>query len=156
MNFLKILHLLVCQRCTLSHRFKSLTEAIDLDEYLPPETLSWCQSTLAGLGYPSELTGSEFVENKGERCHLQAYMDLRRAGRAHIDSRAEPRLKLCEGYRLEGNSKARAILNDVVVRRLQEAGGDTLHALADSFIDGETLLTQYGEEGLIVDADFED
>lgn len=153
MNFLTTLHLLVYQRCTLPPCFKSLTTTIDLDEYLPPETLSWCQSTLADLGYPPELTGSEFVEDTGERRHLQAYMDLRRACRAHIDSRAEPRLRLCEGYKLERDSTARVILNDVVVRRLQEGQGGTLNALADSFVDGGALLAQYGDEGSIADAD---
>jgi hypothetical protein len=107
------------------------------------------------FGYPAKLTGSEFVENTGERLHLQAYMDLRQACRTHIDSGAQPKLRLCEGYRLERDSTARAILNDVVVRRLQEASEDTLHALADSFADSETLLTRYVEEGLAVDADLE-
>jgi len=86
-------------------------------------------------------------------------MDLRHAGRAHIDSKAEPRLRLCEGYKLKGDSTARAILNDVVVRRLQEGvegAEDMLHALADCFDDGETLLAEYGEEdgeaGLTVNA----
>jgi hypothetical protein len=82
-------------------------------------------------------------------------MDLRQACRVHIDSRAQPRLRLCEGYRLEKDSTARAILNDVVVRRLQEGAEGTLHTLADSFVDGETLLTQYREEGLTFDVDFE-
>ena len=138
--------MLVRRSCTPPACFESLTSIIDLDEYLLPDTLNWCQSTLTDLGYPSELTGYEFVGNTGERYHLQAYMDLRRASRAHIDARAEPRLRLCEGYRLRADSTARAILNGVVVRRLQEAAGDSLHTLANSFNDGESLLTQFGDE----------
>ena len=89
-------------------------------------------------------------------------MDLRYAGRAHIDSRAEPRLRLCEGYKLKADSTVRAILNDVVIRRLQEGvegAEDMLHILADYFDDGETLLIEYGEEdreaGLTVNAGLE-
>jgi len=36
---------------------------------------------------------------------------------------------------------------------LQEAAADTQNALADSFIDRETLLSRYGDEGLIVDVE---
>jgi len=45
-------------------------------------------------------------------------MDLRHAGRAYINSRAEPRLRLCEGYKLKADSTVRVILNNVVIRRL--------------------------------------
>lgn len=83
-------------------------------------------------------------------------MHLRQACRVHIDAGTQPRLRLCEGYRLGGDSTARAILNDVVVRRLQEVGGDSLHALADSFTDSEALLMRYREEGLTDDADIQD
>jgi len=54
--------------------------------------------------------------------------------------------------RLEGDSTARATLNDVVVCRLQETAADTQNTLADSFINGETLRSRYGDESSIVDA----
>lgn len=64
---------------------------LDLDEYLPEQTLEWCRRTVERLGYPYELTGSE-ITSSGERIHRLTYIALCEETRSHIATRQFPEL----------------------------------------------------------------
>jgi hypothetical protein len=52
---------------------------VDMDEYLPKDTLNWCQSKLVELGYErGEISSTEFNLAVQLRRHEQAYRELRR------------------------------------------------------------------------------
>lgn len=70
-----------------------------MDEYLPPETLSWCRAKLIELGYADQ-TADLLVDGRrcdfdGNRTHTQAYLDLREEVTNHmLHGNYQP--KLCE------------------------------------------------------------
>jgi hypothetical protein len=61
---------------------------LDLDEYLPEQTLQWCGDTLQELGYDRIVDGSATTEN-GSRVYRLAYLALRDATRDHIQHGCE-------------------------------------------------------------------
>ena len=71
-----------------------------MDEYLPPDTLSFCQQQLNALGFPEAVDGRQFDEH-GQRIHHQAYLQLRAVLREHIEQGLEPALRETEKPRLE-------------------------------------------------------
>jgi hypothetical protein len=69
--------------------------AIDIDEYLPHDTLIWCKSQLADIGInPSSLTEGTSKPD-GSRLYIEAYHRLRLTVRRHITGgNSSPRLGL--------------------------------------------------------------
>jgi hypothetical protein len=63
---------------------------LDIDEYLPKETLHWCQQKLNELGYANLTTADAFPD--GDRQHCTAYIALRECVKAHILSKEAPLL----------------------------------------------------------------
>ncbi|KAF7957992.1 hypothetical protein EAE96_003559 [Botrytis aclada] len=65
-------------------------EEWDINEYLPPDTIEFCQDFVQSLGYdlntmkPSDTTG------QGELVHVLVYHSLRKYLQRHIDSNREP------------------------------------------------------------------
>lgn len=75
---LKLIHLL-------------LILSIDIDEYLPGQTLEWCRSILTEFGF-SDLKYEDVFTN-GDRIHTQAYLQLRNCINDHIISGSQPFLE---------------------------------------------------------------
>lgn len=67
-----------------------LTILLDIDEYLPEQTLNWCQMKLHELGYPSLKIEDVFPD--GSRHHCSAYLELRECLKEHIASGEAPQL----------------------------------------------------------------
>jgi hypothetical protein len=65
---------------------------LDLDEYLPPATLGWCNNQLQRLGFNSEIDGSA-VNDNGDRSHKLAFIALRDAARHYALSGMQPYLE---------------------------------------------------------------
>jgi hypothetical protein len=65
--------------------------SIDIDEYLPGQTLEWCRSILTELGF-SDLKYEDVFTN-GDRIHTQAYLQLRNYINNHIVSGSRPILE---------------------------------------------------------------
>jgi len=101
------------------------------------------------------MTGEEYNQESGNRLHVQAYKELRRACRHHIDSRAGPTLRLCVGYKLGKATHAWLTLRETVVRRLQEESQQAVNALAESFADGDELFERFrlGSPNFIYDSE---
>jgi hypothetical protein len=56
--------------------------SFEIDEFLPPGVLAWCQQTLATLKFDN-LDGRQ-VNDAGQRRHRLAYIDLREQAHQHI------------------------------------------------------------------------
>jgi hypothetical protein len=69
---------------------------VDIDEFLPPDTLEWCRAKLTELGFnPNTLDGAGTTET-GARQHSTAYLQLRVAASAHIAAGLAPILEQSE------------------------------------------------------------
>jgi len=68
----------------------SLTIFLDIDAYLPDETLNWCHIKLQRLGYSSLKLGDVFPDSS--RHHCSAYLELRQCIKEHIASGEAPQL----------------------------------------------------------------
>ncbi|KAL3712159.1 hypothetical protein TMatcc_000855 [Talaromyces marneffei ATCC 18224] len=66
----------------------------ELDEYLPLDTLNWCQQKLHSQGF--ERIRLEGLNENGERTHFIAYLYLRDQINLHIATQSEPQLRECE------------------------------------------------------------
>ncbi|EEA18591.1 hypothetical protein TMatcc_005566 [Talaromyces marneffei ATCC 18224] len=66
----------------------------ELDEYLPLDTLNWCQQKLQSQGF--ERIKLEDLNEHGERTHFIAYLYLRDQINLHIATQSEPQLRECE------------------------------------------------------------
>jgi len=90
---LKILNVGVCFICNLTRTIIDYARS-DIDEYLPPITLEWCQQqmTLFNIDLSDLQTGE--LDDSGNRLHVKAYHYLHHAIKAHIESRELP--ILCE------------------------------------------------------------
>uniref|UniRef100_A0A093UTS1 Uncharacterized protein n=1 Tax=Talaromyces marneffei PM1 TaxID=1077442 RepID=A0A093UTS1_TALMA len=75
----------------LLSQFLDRTTPWDIDEYLPSETLHWCQSTLDELGFSNIELKDIFPS--GEHQHCEAYIQLRDCIQRHITSGIEPNLE---------------------------------------------------------------
>lgn len=64
----------------------------EIDEYLPPQTLDWCDNQLEEAGYSLPIGGGDYNQDTGDKLHLQAYRLLRDAARSHIRERRVPTL----------------------------------------------------------------
>lgn len=69
---------------------------VDVDEYLPPETLTWCQRKLQGWGFDLENVDMDEYFPDGTRAHCRAYLRLRDTVRDHLRSGEPPRLRESE------------------------------------------------------------
>jgi hypothetical protein len=69
---------------------KITNSLLDIDEYLPEQTLNWCQMKLHELGYPSLQLEDAFPD--GSRHHCNAYLELRECLKEHIASGEAPQL----------------------------------------------------------------
>src|SRR5271168_402265 len=82
------------------HRYFGRTyKILDINEYLPKETLDWCRDQLASYDIdPDSLSGADIDperEDEGERLHTRAYALLRPVVRAHMRTGALPLLSTC-------------------------------------------------------------
>jgi hypothetical protein len=59
---------------------------IDINEFLPRETLEWCHWKLMSYGVNMADIRMGDADGNGDRLHIQAYHQLRYAVRAHIAS----------------------------------------------------------------------
>jgi hypothetical protein len=57
----------------------------DMEAYLPPETLHWCQSEIRRLGYPDLIKRGHTLAD-GRRMHFACFLDLREAINRHYHS----------------------------------------------------------------------
>jgi hypothetical protein len=64
-------------------------DAIDIDEFLLPETQAWCDQQLETLGFNGQIPEGELY-----RPHLGFYLELRQRVREHILGQQEPQLGL--------------------------------------------------------------
>lgn len=78
------------KHCTLTVIVVRLTSTADLDEFLPAETLAFCDSFLQSCDFVLPITGQQFEATDGRKVHLDAYLSLRDCLRAHILSGVEP------------------------------------------------------------------
>jgi hypothetical protein len=76
--------------CTIRIWLKS---SIDIDEYLPKETLDWCILQLSMYNIDLSTLNSGDTILGGLRAHTQAYLYLRDIVRRHHDSGATPYLQ---------------------------------------------------------------
>lgn len=65
-------------------------EQVDIDEFMTPITMQWCEQQLAALAFTPDLRTEEDLK----RPHLQIYIHLRDLVKAHIESQQEPHLEL--------------------------------------------------------------
>ena len=68
---------------------------VDIDEYLPRQTLSWCHVTLQKCGFDLQSITGAAVTQSGERVHQRAYLFLKDAATQYVASGVEPRLMEC-------------------------------------------------------------
>ncbi|KAK6429957.1 hypothetical protein LTR95_013891 [Oleoguttula sp. CCFEE 5521] len=66
----------------------------DLDEYLPYDTMQWCDNALRDLGFAS-LDGRQFTADRQKRLHELAYNQLRDTIQAHLDAGNNANLSQC-------------------------------------------------------------
>lgn len=67
-------------------------QGLDIDEYLPAETLRWCEDSLAAHGFPRKVDGAA-VDADNNRIHKLAFFALRDHARAHVARGRLPELK---------------------------------------------------------------
>lgn len=67
-------------------------EDLDLDEYLPPNTLRWCGDELERRGFAREIDGSA-TNDSGERIHKLAFYALRDTARQYVLRGTQPPLE---------------------------------------------------------------
>ena len=111
--------------------------ALDINEYLPPETYRWCTQALTLAGFSTQLNGTEFNRTTGERTHTLAYLSLRDKIAEHIDSQQEPMLSLCSPLTLQRGALARLV---PTVQEFRDWMGPSYNDYADlvrQFLDGE-------------------
>jgi hypothetical protein len=68
---------------------------IDIDAYLPPETLKWCRDRLLESGVNLEEVQGSTTSIDGSRIHHQVYLTLRPLVRQHIFDGNQSNLGLC-------------------------------------------------------------
>jgi hypothetical protein len=72
---------------------------LDLDEYLPKETLAWCYRELASYGIDLQTLATADIdlrdENFGEKLHVCVYSHLQAIVQKHIRAERAPYLVLC-------------------------------------------------------------
>jgi hypothetical protein len=72
---------------------------LDINEYLPKETLDWCRDQLASYEIDLDSLSAADIdperEDEGERLHTRAYALLRSVVRTHIRTGTLPLLSTC-------------------------------------------------------------
>jgi hypothetical protein len=63
---------------------------LDIEEFLPKETLEWCYAQLRGIGIDPENLQATDPQNLGQKVHVAAYQQLRTIVRGHINSGEAP------------------------------------------------------------------
>jgi hypothetical protein len=65
---------------------------LDINEFLPTETVRWCLTKLHGLGIDPENLQLTDPQNPSQKVHVAAYQQLRTIVRGHINSEEAPYL----------------------------------------------------------------
>lgn len=65
---------------------------LDINEFLPTETLRWCLTKLHGLGINPENLQLTDPQNPSQKVHVAAYQQLRAIVRGHVNSGEAPYL----------------------------------------------------------------
>jgi hypothetical protein len=128
--------------------------AIDINEYLPSDTLTWCTEQLAGEGINLPGLQEGIIKPDGSRLHVHAYHRLRDIVRRHIAAgNVYPRLHLCPKVRIgteevqrNGSRLGRLIVENydfVQVVRQRELEANPQEVAEGGFLSGE----ESGEEG---------
>lgn len=82
--------------------------ALDIDEYLPHDTLEWCKVQLADLGIDLASLSEGTIKPDGSRLHAQAYHQLRVIVRRHITrGNSSPRLGLVPKIKISSEQMQR-------------------------------------------------
>jgi hypothetical protein len=136
----------------------ALIRTIDMHEFLPAETLRWCdeQMSLRGIDL-SQLGGGDLFAD-GSRVHLSAYLHLRDTVRVHILSGAQPLLsespKPTGGYsEIEQSGGYFASIchgNAVIIDSYDRVALQELD-LAEDFQDNEEDVHWVAADGIIVE-----
>ena len=71
-------------------RLLELTLNKDIDEYLPPRTLQWCEQTLKRLGYRPDNENDKPIPYDRGSPHREIYLTLRTEVSGHIERGEEP------------------------------------------------------------------
>jgi hypothetical protein len=79
---------MICQR----QKAYLLTILLDVEEYLPPATLQWCNTQIKSIGYDPHSATCQNADEQGERPYKSAYLRLRVFIHEHIASGALPLL----------------------------------------------------------------
>jgi hypothetical protein len=74
------------------HTIRDQLPEWDIDAFLPPGTLTWCQDFLRSIGYNS--SDVQLSEESRMTPLLSFYLKLRTALQEHISSNADPQLSL--------------------------------------------------------------
>jgi hypothetical protein len=94
---------------------------IDINEYLPKETLAWCHSVLLSYGVDRSDIRMGDVNGNGDRLHVDAYHALRYAIHTHMASGQLPILMEAEkptgGY--EGAIARDGVLKQVIMANME-------------------------------------
>jgi hypothetical protein len=95
-----------------------LMRGIDIDEFLPNETLSWISNELdrRNIDLPN-LRGSDVLAD-GSRAHIKVYLTIRDIVRAHVISGEAPLLS--ESLKPTGGYEAAEIRNSFLARLMQD------------------------------------
>ncbi|KAK6442898.1 hypothetical protein LTR95_000913 [Oleoguttula sp. CCFEE 5521] len=108
----------------------------ELDEYLPANTKEWCDVALHFLGF-DDLDGRQYTEDRQQRRHQLAYLQLRDAIQEHLDYGNEAALDECPGAASPNQFwRANALLREAMadLREANVAAGRPLDLDMDDYI----------------------
>lgn len=109
-----------------------------MDEYLPLETLEWCNTVLWGNGFIDRLEDGSFTyvsagafdPDTGERDHAAAYFCLRDTARAWVSTQQTPLLQ--ESKKPIGARGWSGDATEGLIRAYEAAGQDPNEAAEDA------------------------